>query len=327
MSAVLPAALKAAPPSWTADSLTEADWLMPIPDAVRAELDVALDALKDDARPVHEIDSGAFELPAATTFMRTVRQRLESGAMWAVLDRLDTARLSKHQVTQAYWLLSKLLSQPVQQTVGGTMLYDVRDVGLGTKMKPGSGIRATITNLDINFHNDNCFNDLMPDFVGLLCLRAAKAGGVSKAISFHTVHNLLQQEHPEELARLYEPVWWDRHKEFAPGDVPYAANPVFDGEPGHPRARFSIYNITGGYRMRDEAPDPLLASALKHMVATIGRADLQCRFTMKPGQIQFVNNRTIGHARSDFTDFDEPDERRHLVRLWLRDRGTVAYAG
>ena len=43
--------------------------------------------------------------------------------------------------------------------------------------------------------------------------------------------------------------------------------------------------------------------------------------------MQFVDNRVLGHARTQFEDHPEPDRRRHLVRLWLRDHGSRAYPG
>jgi len=48
---------------------------------------------------------------------------------------------------------------------------------------------------------------------------------------------------------------------------------------------------------------------------------------MQAGQFQFVNNKVIGHSRTQFEDFEEPDERRHLVRLWMRDKGDRSYPG
>ena len=35
------------------------------------------------------------------------------------------------------------------------------------------------------------------------------------------------------------------------------------------------------------------------------------------GDIQFVNNHTVVHAREAFEDYQEWDKRRHLLRLWL----------
>ena len=50
-------------------------------------------------------------------------------------------------------------------------------------------------------------------------------------------------------------------------------------------------------------------------------------FDLAPGQIQFVDNRALGHSRTAFVDCPEPDLKRHLVRLWMRDHGRRAYPG
>jgi hypothetical protein len=317
----------AGPGAWTRDTLKKEDWLLKIPPECITELARALREVQDDSLPVHEIDTVKLHLPACVEFMMDVRRVLETGTLFAVVDRLPFEEWSKAEMTRAYWMLASLLSRPVQQTFAGTMLFDVRDLGLAKQMLPGSGIRSTVTNLDLNFHNDNCFNTLIPTFIGLLCLRTAKSGGISKAISFQTVHNLMREQHPEALERLYQPVWWDRHREFAPGASPVVANPVFESRDGIPLARFSIYNITGGYKILNEELDAELRDALKAMLSFIEQPQLQCQMSFEPGQIQFLNNRAIGHARTDFIDHPEPDQKRHLVRLWMRDSGQVGYEG
>jgi hypothetical protein len=36
-----------------------------------------------------------------------------------------------------------------------------------------------------------------------------------------------------------------------------------------------------------------------------------------PGDLQFVNNYMLLHDRSGYEDFEEPDRKRHMLRLWL----------
>ena len=50
-------------------------------------------------------------------------------------------------------------------------------------------------------------------------------------------------------------------------------------------------------------------------------------FDFQAGQIQIVDNRCIGHRRTGFEDWPEPERRRHLVRLWVRNQGRPFYAG
>ena len=36
------------------------------------------------------------------------------------------------------------------------------------------------------------------------------------------------------------------------------------------------------------------------------------------GDMQFLNNHVIFHTRLGYQDCDEPDRKRHLVRIWVR---------
>ena len=38
---------------------------------------------------------------------------------------------------------------------------------------------------------------------------------------------------------------------------------------------------------------------------------------LEQGDMQLVNNYVIVHSRTPFEDFEEPDRKRHLLRLWL----------
>jgi len=40
-----------------------------------------------------------------------------------------------------------------------------------------------------------------------------------------------------------------------------------------------------------------------------------------------VNNRELCHRRTQFEDFDNPEEKRLLMRLWLRNDGSTRYPG
>jgi hypothetical protein len=162
--------------------------------------------------------------------------------------------------------------------------------------------------------------------VCLLCLRTAKSGGVSRVISMAAVHNALLERHPDALARLYRPFWFDRHAEHQPGEPTSFAGPLFEYD-GTLRARIALGEIYGGYALRGEAIDAAGAAALDAVQAVFSRPDLRAELDFLPGQIQYVNNRLTGHARTEFEDHPEPERKRHLVRLWLRESGRRGYRG
>ena len=39
--------------------------------------------------------------------------------------------------------------------------------------------------------------------------------------------------------------------------------------------------------------------------------------TFEPGDIQLVCNHSTLHSRTAYEDYEEPERRRHLLRLWL----------
>ncbi len=133
--------------------------------------------------------------------------------------------------------------------------------------------------------------------------------------------------HREHLPRLYRPFWFDRQREFHPGEPEVFSAPVFEDDGGELRGRFSVHQINSGYALKGEPVDNAGAAALAATLATFERPEISIDFEFAPGEIQFVDNRVLGHSRTEFEDFPEPERRRHLVRLWLRDHGRRAYPG
>jgi len=312
--------------AWTRDTLSPTDWTVRLPPAALAELRDVLAEIRRAPLPTFLLDPRDFALDACQAAMDEVRRVTSQGPMFAVLDRLPMAELSHDEATPLYWLLSSLLARPVAQKLNGQMFYDVLDTG--AKLKPGSGIRPTVTNVDLRFHNDNSYNETPPDYVCLLCLHPAKQGGVSQVMSVATVHQALEERFPELMDRLYQPFWYDRHAEHQPDEPATFAAPVFERDAdGAVKARLALSEIFAGYELRGERMDNETAAALAAVQAVFDRPEFRVELDFEPGQIQYVNNRATGHARTDFVDHPEPERKRHLVRLWLRDSGRRGYCG
>ena len=50
------------------------------------------------------------------------------------------------------------------------------------------------------------------------------------------------------------------------------------------------------------------------------------RSSVRPGDIQLVNNHVLFHDRTAFEDWPEPERRRDLLRLWLAPPGAQPLA-
>jgi alpha-ketoglutarate-dependent taurine dioxygenase len=85
--------------------------------------------------------------------------------------------------------------------------------------------------------------------------------------------------------------------------------------------------IEQGYELAHEPLDEPGRAALDALTAIIDDAALYKEFHFAPGQIQILDNRRLGHKRTQFEDWQETERKRTLIRLWLRDRGRPFYNG
>jgi alpha-ketoglutarate-dependent taurine dioxygenase len=313
-----------APSAWARADVHPEDWGVELDAACLDEIRRVVEELRAYPLPTVVLGADDFAMPACVEAMARARRMLASGVRFAIIDRLPLDEMNANEATAIYWLLSSMIARPVAQKLDGTLIYDVLDTG--QQALPGSGVRPDKTNIEIRFHNDNAYNDTPPDYVGLLCLRRAMIGGHSRVISFHTAYNEMLVRFPERLGRLYEPFWFDRQREFHPGESPIFAAPVFAGGT-ELKARFSVHQINSGYAMNGEPVDAVGEAALSAMLDIFEDEALSVHFDLEPGQMQFVDNRALGHSRTAFVDAPDPAQRRHLVRLWLRDHGRRAYPG
>lgn len=312
-----------APIAWTRDALTEADWLVRLDAEAIAELEAAAGWVRANPLPTILLDAAEFRLDACRAVIGRVRRILASGIGFVVLDRLPLERLSRDDARVAYWLLAQLVARPVAQSWDGKMIYDVLDAGV----PPGNGVRPDRTNYEQNFHTDNSYNLCPPDYVALLCLQTAKEGGVNSVVSFTSAHNRLLREQADLVGRLYEPYWFDRQREHAPDDAKVLSHPLFEWDGVRLAGRLSHFQVINGHKLAGVPLDGRGSAALEALEAVMMDPALNQSFYFERGQIQVIDNRRLGHRRTRFVDHPEPERKRHLVRLWLRDAGRRCYNG
>ena len=312
------------PACWAAETLLENDGLIALDADCKAEIDTVAAILASNPLPIEALRISDVDMPACQATMSRARDQLENGIGFAVIDRLPVERLEVDISKKLYWLLMSMAGRPVAQSWDGAMVYDVLDTG--KKSTAGSGIRSSKTNGGQSYHCDNTFN-LPPDFVGLLCIQTAKKGGMSGLISLETVYNLLLDEFPDVLPRLYEPFYFDRQAEHAPGDQRWSYKPVYEADGERVTAYFNPRRVEHGYELRDIGMDAKTREAIQALQRVSERSGLGKDFTFERGQIQIVNNKRLAHRRTAFRDWPEPERRRHLVRIWLRDAGRPFYLG
>ena len=309
--------------AWTRETLAPEDGVLRLGAECRRELDGALAAIRLNPLPVLMLEPAAFDLPECRKLMLQAKRALETGVGFALIDGVPLDGCTTDEAKALYWVLMQMLARPVAQSWDGNMIYDVRDLG----RPPGNGVRPDVTNAEQSFHTDNSYNLCPPDYVALLCLHPAMEGGVSQIVSFYTAHNEMLARHRGLLRRLYEPFLFDRQREHAPDDAKVLRHPLFEYDGERLSGRLSRYQVRNGHALAGVPLDAEGEAALEALDAVMNTPRVNREFFFERGQIQILDNRRMGHRRSGFRDFPEPERKRHLVRLWLRDGGRRFYNG
>jgi alpha-ketoglutarate-dependent taurine dioxygenase len=304
--------------AWGRETIAPESWQLPLPERLLDCLDGLLRSPPEDLTAMRLPEEA---VPRCREALRPAAAALESGVGFVVLTA-PASPYDDRQRTLLYWLVGQALGRPVTQNVQGTLLYDVRDTGQDVRY----GARFSVTNADSSFHTDASFCDDLVDYVGLLCLKPARTGGVNHVVSGRTVHAELAARHPQALAVLGQPFHVDRRGGTRPGEAPTALFPVLRHDGSEPVLRYLRYWIEAGH---DRAGQPLTAAqveALDCLDGVLADPALRAEFSLRPGEMFFLNNRWMLHSRTAFEDHAEPERRRHLVRLWLA-RLPVAASG
>ncbi len=287
------------------------------------ELHDVASSLKENPLPKLLRSPAQFAIPNLSSIMRAARNQLTEGIGVAIIDGLPLDKLDEAYATTIFWTLGQLIGRPVAQKWDGTMLYHVKDTGVPF----GYGVRGSYTNIELMFHTDNAFGSAPPDVVGLLCLRPAMSGGVSRFCSLYAVHDQLSRGYPNALKRLYQPQLWDRQAEHAPDKPKFSYAPMFRFDGTRLLARINTGLARKSYERAGIAMDAELSDALDCVDAITSQPGFSFELPLERGQIQYLNNLEVAHYRSEFQDHPKPERKRHLVRTWHRENGLPTYDG
>jgi len=222
-------------------------WLKQVPAVVLDQLDVALEKVQH--LEWRDVTRHNFALPDAAAFFDEVREELESGSGMVKMGGLDVSRYSQEQLRRVWYGIGCHLGTPMYQNYRGELMRDIRDEGMGVGAKLygatvdasgkqflSSGAR-TLSSGQLRFHTDRC------DAVGLLCVRQASEGGVSKLASSATVYNEILKRRPDLHALLCKPIPRSRFGEEAGGEHVAYDLPVFGVRGGKLTSHFSLTYI------------------------------------------------------------------------------------
>ncbi len=294
------------PAAWlNADYAGREDWILHCSDQELAELERAAESLRAKGIKLDDAEKRDFDLPLFASRLATARRELAQGRGFVMLRGIPVSRYSEEELQTLYWGIGTHLGIGVTQSLKGDRLGHVMDIG-------GNADRYYTRGGELEFHMDPV------DVVGLLCVRAAKSGGESRIVSSMSIYNTIAAERPDLLPSLTTGYHYSRRQHDPSGLQPFTAHrvPAFtEGGMGK-----ECYFLPAAFRRAaiDGAPfDDLDHEAVAFVAEIAARPDHYLDMRFREGDIQFLNNRTILHARTDYVEHDDPARKRLLYRLWL----------
>ncbi|MEE2980381.1 MAG: TauD/TfdA family dioxygenase [Pseudomonadota bacterium] len=310
------------PFAWTGEELAaNTRWIRDFTADQVGQIDRAIAAFGKTGRPWREADRATLPLPGLRELLAQVAEELENGVGLFRLSGVPVELHGEDALRAFYLSFGDHLGMAVPQSLEGDRLTAVEDEGAKSNSygiiddnQTEGGFRSSraraFSNAGLRFHTDRC------DVVSLLCTSQAKLGGYSKIASAVAVHNAMLKRRPDLVEELFTDYPRSRFGEEVNDASVHYMLPVFTEKNGKFATHYSRTYVDAAQtnpevpRLRpaqDEALDKLAELA----------QELCFEMTLRPGDIQLLNNHVMYHARDPYEDDGTTGQSRRLYRLWL----------
>ena len=304
--------MPSAPTGWTPQQAEQDPaWIQHLTSEEIAGFDAALRHARATGKPLLAMRQADFPLPEIS------RRALERAVQatqgpWGIrlIKGFPVDRWSEADCRLAYWGMGLYMGVARTQNRASEIINDVRDAGGSYKTVNGRGYN---TNAELDFHCDSC------DVVALLCRRTAREGGASKVVSSPALVAEFARRRPDLVPVLRQPFYYSYQGAQDPAQPPYYDIPLLGAVDAPFAFRINRKNVVAAQRDFAEVPrlTPAQIEALDLIDTLLTDPSLCYSMWLERGDMQLLNNYTTVHSRTSFVDHDDPDQKRHLLRLWL----------
>jgi hypothetical protein len=294
-----------------AEMAASTDWVWQLTDAQLDELGAAVDFAR--ARGLDPMIDGAaaFPLPSLARQLHELVDELDNGRGFLLLRGLNFDGYSSDDIDMLYAGIGCHMGRIITQTSRGNRIGRVTDGGADY----GSVATRGHTSSDaIRPHCDSA------DVVGLLCVQPALAGGESTVASATAIYNIIAREHPHCLPTLTRGFRINLAGKGPTGEASECSNhviPVFSDFAGKISCRFNHKQIEDAANILGTPLSDLEHEAIALMGTLAVSDELRLDMDFRRGDIQFLNNHVILHARRAYQDWPDTARRRLLLRMWI----------
>lgn len=299
------------PSTWRGEAMRDCgEWIVTLDEQDNDALHAAVHEARAAGLVIPAVREADIDLGPLRAKLHAVRREILCGRGFVLFRGFDIDRYALEDAALAYWCMGAYLGKGVAQNAQGDLLGHVANLGVDYRID--QRVRGYQTRLSLPYHNDAM------DIVGLLCIRPARVGGLSRIVSSMTIHNELQRQRPDLLRLAYEDFFFDRRDEAPEGKLPYYRGPLFERCEGQLFGRYNRAYIESAQRF---AEVPRLSGAQIELLDEIDRLcndpSMYLSMELARGDMQFISNYTTLHSRTDYEDDVDPRLHRHLLRLWL----------
>ncbi|MDR3507039.1 MAG: TauD/TfdA family dioxygenase [Caulobacteraceae bacterium] len=256
------------------------------------------------------VQAADYPLVACAAAAEAWGRDVDSGRGFVLVRGLRTRLYSDALSAAIYYILGLHMGEPIRQNEMGDLVdhvYATSDKTMDDPTALSSKVRDQLV-----FHSDSS------DVVALMCLRPAKAGGASCLVSGAEIYNEILRRRPDLAPLLFEPFHWDWRRQDHESPANTYTSPIISIVDG-------VFSMYAGalyiFTAQDYPETPRLTpeqiEVLKLFDEITYEPGMAIEMDFRPGDIQWLSNYAALHARTGFTDYPEPQRRRHLLRLWL----------
>ncbi|CEO58945.1 Putative Taurine catabolism dioxygenase TauD, TfdA family protein [Penicillium brasilianum] len=297
------------------------DWIYKLSDDQLDEIDAGLKSFKALNEPLGYINESTFPLPTLRPVLRDLSKDIHHGRGFFVLRGLRIDDYSREDNIIIYTGVSSHIGS-IRGRQRDTRLQDGKSRMVAHIKDVTSTVEAEKIGAPSSTADKQVFHTDAGDIVSLLCLSPSAEGGESYLSSSWNVYNILAKERPDLIHTLSQD--WPNDG-FGNPQKPYTLRPLLYHQPATETSpervliQYARRLFTGFLALPRSVGIPPISEAQAealdalHFLAEKHRASLG----FQKGDVQYVNNLSIFHARNGFKD--QPGKERHLLRLWLRD--------
>jgi hypothetical protein len=306
--------------AWRGDALMGQDsWIYRLTDAQVAELEELGRRFVEADPDLRFVQASDYPLVECAQAVKDWGRDVDYGRGFVLVRGLRT-HLYSDALSAAIYYIGLYMGDPIRQNEMGDLIDHVYATSDKTMDDP-TALSAKVRD-KLVYHSDSS------DIVALMCLRPAREGGASCLVSGAEIYNEILRR-PDLAPLLLEPFHWDWKKQDHSAPANTYTSPIVSMKDGvFSMYAGSLYILTAQDYPEVPRITPEQVEVLRLFDEITYEPGMAIEMDFRPGDIQWLSNYSALHARTSFSDWPEPQRRRHLLRLWLsRDAGRPVVDG